>query len=96
MRFITLELAKAHLVVEHDKDDKYIEHLITATEQAVENYLERPLDECMIGGYLPADVQHGILLHIGSLYANRESQVFATPSLLPATVMLLQPHKKYR
>lgn len=96
MRYITLELAKRHLNVEHSEDDAYIEHLITVSEISVENFLERPLEEIMTGGFIPADLKHGMLLLLGTLYNNRESVVFTSIAALPALALLLQPYKKYR
>ena len=96
MRYITLDLAKRHLNVEHDEDDAYIEHLIAVVEQAVENYIEQPLEGIMQGGFIPAGLKHGMLLLLGTLYSNRESVVFASVASLPALALLLQPYKLYR
>jgi hypothetical protein len=96
MRFITLELAKRHLNVEHNEDDAYIEHIITAAEQAVENYIEQPLAGCVEGGFVPAALKHAMLLVVGTLYANRESVVYANVGVMPAVSLLLQPYKKYK
>ena len=96
MRYITLELAKKHLVVEHNEDDTYIEHCITAAERAVENYVSAPLESYMCCGFLPAALQHGILLVLGTLYSSRESVVYTSVSIMPAVQLLLQPYKAYR
>lgn len=96
MRFLTLDEAKKHLVVEHSDDDAYIETLVDAAEQAIENYLERELDEILIGGYLPAPVKHCIKLYIGTLYNNRESVVYTSVNTLPVLALLLHGYKKFR
>ena len=95
MRYVTLNMAKMHLNVEHSEDDVYIEHLATAAEQAVEGYIEAPLSSYMPGGKLPAALLHAILLVLGTLYANREMVAFSSVSIHPAAQILLQPYKKY-
>ncbi len=96
MRYITLGLAKKHLNVEHNEDDAYIEHLVTAAEQAVENYIGAPLDSYMLGATIPVALKHSILLLLGTLYASRESVVYTSVSVLPAAQLLLHPYKVYK
>lgn len=96
MRFVTLEQAKKHLNVEHSDDDAYIEELVNVAEQALENYLERPLDDILVGGYLPAPVAHCIKLYLGTLYNYRESVVPVSVKEFPAIVLLMHGYKKYR
>lgn len=96
MRFVTLEEAKKHLVVEHSDDDLYIESLVDTAEQAIENYLERPLDEILVGGYLPAPVKHCIKLHIGTLYATREDLMHTSVNVMPDVALLLHGYKRFR
>lgn len=96
MRYITLDIAKKHLNVEHSEDDAYIEHLATAAEQAVEGYINASLDSYMLGAAIPAALEHSILLILGTLYANRESVVYTSINVLPAAQLLLQPYKVYR
>lgn len=96
MRFVTLEEAKKHLVVEHSDDDLYIESLVDAAEQAIENYLERPLDEILVGGYLPAPVRHCVKLYVGTLYATRESVMYTSVNVMPAVALLLHGYKRFR
>ncbi|WP_395504720.1 head-tail connector protein [Ectopseudomonas hydrolytica] len=40
MNYVTLELAKAHLNMDHDEDDNLIGLYITAASRAVKNYLK--------------------------------------------------------
>lgn len=93
MRYLTLELLKNHLHVEHDADDTYIEHLGDAAEVSVENYIDQPLEDILMDGQLPSPVRHAMLLEVGTLYANRESVSFAQGHTVPlAYSHLLTPY----
>lgn len=93
MRYLTLEQCKKHVYVEHNEDDALIETYATAAEQAVENYLEKPLEE-VVNKNREA-ITSAMLLFFGSLYANREG--FTTMNTQPtaAIVALLKPYKRY-
>lgn len=96
MRFLTLEYCKKHLNVEHGEDDDYIESAAAAAEIAVENYLQCPLEEyCDASGALPADIRHGILLYLGSLYATREAFTSFDSKAQQSILALLNPRIKY-
>jgi uncharacterized phage protein (predicted DNA packaging) len=97
MSYITLEDLKKHLNVDHSEDDDYIKELSEVAEDAVATYLNRPLTEFVDeSGNLKAAVRHAIRLYVGTWYANRESVVFATPSVLPHGVCaLLMPLRKF-
>lgn len=43
MKYVTLELAKSHLEMDHDEDDTLITAYITAASGAVKNYLKSAL-----------------------------------------------------
>ena len=94
---LTVEDLKKHLNIDHDEDDAYIEELIAVAEDAVENYLNRPISECIDAkGQLRPSIRHASRLLIGSWYANRESVVFSTPSELPdGVVALLLPLRRF-
>lgn len=94
MRFLTLEQCKRHVYVEHDEDDNLIELYATSAEQAVENYLEQPLEEVITDKNREAIVS-AMLLFFGSMYANREG--FTTMNTQPtaAIMALLNPYKSY-
>lgn len=98
MRYISLTEAKHHLNIEdgNTTDDTYIVSLVDAAELAVEHYLQRPLSGIAHDGRLPADVAHAIKLVLGTLYANRESVTYGTPSVVPMAIgLLLTPWISY-
>jgi hypothetical protein len=75
MTYLTLELAKQHLVVDPSVtiDDDYITQLCDVAEAAVQVDLDRPLVELEdVNGHLPAPIIQAMLLTVGHLYANRE------------------------
>ena len=94
---LTVDDLKKHLNIDHDEDDAYIEDLISVAEDAVETYINRPLDD-MVGddGRLRPAIRHACRLLIGTWYANRESVVFSSPSELPdGVVALLLPLRRF-
>lgn len=95
--YITVEDLKKHLNVDHSEDDAYIEELAEVAEDAVAEYLNRPLADFMDGaGTLKASVRHAIRLLVGTWYANRESVAFASPSVMPDGVYaLLMPLRRF-
>lgn len=75
MKWLTLELAKQHLIVDADvhDDDDYITQLCDVAEAAVEVDIDRPLVTLTdAAGKLPAPIIQAMLLTVGNLYANRE------------------------
>ena len=77
-KYVQLELAKQHLIVESSftEDDSYIESLIEVGEENIAKDLCVSVDElATIGGgkIIPAPLKHAILLTIGAYYNNRES-----------------------
>lgn len=96
MRYLTIADLKKHLNIETNEDDTYIETIGTAAEQAVENYLQRPLNEYEQGGFLPEAIRHGIRLLVGTFYANREAVSFGSPTVIPFAIeALLNPYINY-
>ena len=95
--YITVEDLKKHLNVDHSEDDAYIEELAEVAEDAVAEYLNRPLAAFVDGaGTLKASVRHAIRLLVGTWYANRESVAFASPSVMPDGVYaLLMPLRRF-
>ena len=88
--YITVEDLKKHLNVDHSEDDAYIEELAEVAEDAVAEYLNRPLADFVDGaGALKASVRHAIRLLVGTWYANRESVAFASPYVMPDAVYAL-------
>lgn len=73
--YITLAEAKKHLNLDsgYTEDDAYIESLISTAENAVQQHVNRPLEEMAeSGGTIPAPLLHAMLLMVGNLYQNRE------------------------
>lgn len=94
--YITVEDLKKHLNVDHSEDDDYIGELSEVAEDAVAEYLNRPISDFVTDGKLKASVRHAIRLLVGTWYASRESVVFASPSVLPDGVYaLLMPLRRF-
>lgn len=94
--YITVEDLKKHLNVDHSEDDAYIEELSEVAEDAVAEYLNRPIADFVTDGKLKASVRHAIRLLVGTWYASRESVAFASPSVLPDGVYaLLMPLRRF-
>lgn len=95
--YITVEDLKKHLNVDHYEDDVYIEELAEVAEDAVAEYLNRPLTDFVdSAGVLKASVRHAIRLLVGTWYASRESVAFASPSVMPDGVYaLLLPLRRF-
>lgn len=94
---LTVEDLKKHLNIDHDEDDAYIQELISVAEDAVETYINRPIEECVTAeGKLKPAIRHACRLLVGTWYANRESVVFSNPSELPnGVVALLMPLRRF-
>ena len=95
--YITVEDLKKHLNVDHSEDDAYIAELSEVAEDAVEQYLNRPISDFVDSkGKLKASLRHSIRLLVGTWYANRESVAFASPSVMPDGVYaLLMPLRRF-
>jgi uncharacterized phage protein (predicted DNA packaging) len=95
MRYLTLELCKKHLYVDHNEDDVLIEMYASSAENNIEKKIERPLEDLEKDGRLPEDLVNAILLFLGSMYNNREG--FSAMNVQPtaAIIALITPYKKY-
>lgn len=95
--YLTVEDLKKHLNVDHSEDDVYIGELAEVAEDAVAEYLNRPIADFVDeNGKLKASVRHAIRLLVGTWYASRESVAFATPSVMPDGVYaLLMPLRRF-
>lgn len=95
MRYLTLEMCKRQVYVEHNEDDAMIELQATAAEDVIEQNLNRKLEDVAVDGKLPSAIMQAILLFFGALYANREG--FSTMASQPTASMvaLIQPYKRY-
>lgn len=92
MTYITLELAKRHLIVDesYTDDDVYIEQLIDAAEAVVAKDICEDLEKLEDGqGKIPAPLSQCILLMVGNFYNNREPVAFAQSSEVPLSYKYL-------
>ena len=94
---LTIEDLKKHLNIDHNEDDAYIADRISAAEDAVETYINRPIAEFVDSeGKIKPAIRHACRLLVGTWYANRESVVFSAPSELPdGVVALLLPLRRF-
>lgn len=95
MRYLTLEMCKKQVYVDHNEDDELIELQATAAEDSIELHLGCNLEDVASNGRLPSAILQAMLLFFASLYANREG--FSTMASQPTASMiaLLQPYKRY-
>lgn len=84
---VSLELIKHQLNIDMDytEDDTYLLQLCQVAENAVIKELDLRCPEQMLDeqGEIKADIQHAILLLVGSFYANREAVTYGLPNKLP-------------
>ncbi|MEQ1403842.1 head-tail connector protein [Neorhizobium sp. Rsf11] len=98
---VTLDLAKKHILVEHNDDDDLITTFIEAASGLCEEYLNRTYTEAVSGSDgqtdAPAAVVAAVLILVATLYRDREEQhVDVPPMVLPSTVrMLLAPYRDF-
>lgn len=95
MRYLTLELCKAHLVVSHDEDDQLIETYATSAENNIEHALECPLEDYEVDGKLPEDLVAAMLFRLSALYDSRIGMTAIGTKLNPNIIALIQPYKTY-
>lgn len=96
-RYATLAQIKKQLNIDFSDDDSYLEALLMAAEQSVENYIQQPLQGLEVEGVLPSPLLVSVLLIAAGLYSNREPVSYTAPHVVPYSVgFLLQPYIKYR
>lgn len=78
---ITLDEAKAHLGISHDRLDGYVQSLIATASAAALAYIGGLDDEEVV----PEQLKAAVRLHVASLFENRENAAFP-----PAALQLLQ------
>lgn len=97
MAYITLEEAKAHVVCEHNEDDAYILSLIEVAEANLGYLINRPLEEVLEEGQLPAPLRHTAKMLIGKLYREREGDVQTKTTEVAFTLAnLFAPYRRER
>lgn len=107
---ITLELAKQHLKVLHNREDSLIQMYLAASLKGVSDYLDRPFDG---SDYIPFEstevagqpqanqplVLHkplvaATLLGLGDLYKNRDAQGEKAFNVNPTMERLMWPYRR--
>ena len=84
-----LEALKAHLRIEQDAEDTYLQSLLTMAQATAEDFCGRPFPE-----ETPEPVRLALLLMAGHLYAYREvSDRDAYEAMLRAFHALLWPYR---
>lgn len=75
MAYVTLAQAKKHLNIDESftDDDAYISTLIEVAVDSAEKHVDIEFKKEFGEDSLPTPIYQAILLHIGTLYANRES-----------------------
>lgn len=99
--YITLDKIKSHLNIdkEYQEDDELLIAYISASEDAVEKYIDCKLNSLITDdGYIPASLESAIMLMVGNLYANREPvSIGGSPVKIPYTLeFLMQLNKNYK
>lgn len=100
---ITLTLVKAHLNIEdgmltpeqQTQTDAYLKHLIEVATDVTERYLNVKFCVEYGDGDLPSPVTHAILMTIGTMYANRESESDKAMTHIKTYEMLLNAYKNF-
>lgn len=87
---LTVDEVKAHLRIEHDEEDEYLESLIRQAQQTAEDYIRESLPD----GTAPEAVKLACLLMIGYVYENRDVPDTASYNAMRrAFNNLLYPHR---
>jgi hypothetical protein len=96
--FVSLDEAKRHLRVDYDDDDSDISIKLLAAEEAVSDYIGRPipwLDGNGVEVPAPAAIRAATLLYLGDLFSNRLGVTEARLSDNPTALRLLQRHRSF-
>ena len=68
--YILIEDIKKHLNIDYEEDDTYIAELIEAAEDAVQKFIQQPLEGLVDeDGKIPVSLRHAIRLMVGGFYA---------------------------
>lgn len=95
--YVDLKLFKKHLNVDFNEDDEYLESLIQTAQCSIEQYIQRPLSDCKVDGYINPMLKHAIMIFGATLYDNRESVSYGQPKAVPYTLeYLIKPFIKYK
>ena len=89
---VSLKEVKAHLRLDSLEEDDYLNSLIFAATDRVEQYLDKPLADFDKKG-IPAGVRHAILLMVADFYENRTTLTVQNQTLFQS---LLAPYRTVR
>lgn len=96
--YVSVEELKAHLNIDIQSDDDYIEQLSMAAQNSVEKRIQCQLSEYVNkeGNLIPS-LKHAIKIMVATLYDNREAVSFGQPHPVPYTLdYLITPFIKYK
>ena len=96
--YVNVEELKAHLNIDIQSDDDYIEQLSMAAQNSVEKRIQCQLSEYVNkeGNLIPS-LKHAIKIMVATLYDNREAVSFGQPHPVPYTLdYLITPFIKYK
>ena len=86
---VSLDEVKAHLRIQHDEEDDYLEGLIAQAQGAIEDYCRVEFED-----NVPEPVRLAALLHVGFFYENRDIPDMTTyKAMRMAFDSLLYPHR---
>lgn len=97
--YISTDEVKQQLNIDcwYAEDDKYLLHLITVVQDAVERHIDHELSDLENeDGDIPDGLKHAMLLLIGTFYENRESVTHSNAVKVPHTFdYLIDFYKDY-
>lgn len=98
--FLSLQEAKEHLNIDAEDtyDDGNINAMIDTAENTVMGYLNRTAEDVELeyGGDVPSPIIHAVKLHVGTLFANRESVTYGAANKVPHSYeFVLSQFRKY-
>ena len=86
---VTLDEVKAHLRIDHDAEDAYLESLIRQAQAVAEDYCRVPFSD-----EAPEPVRLAVLLFVGFYYENRDiPDMTAYKAMRMAFDSLLYPYR---
>ncbi|MGV6989488.1 head-tail connector protein [Testudinibacter sp. P80/BLE/0925] len=89
--FITLDEAKAHLIVDHDMDDNVITGYIAAALEVAQTHIGKTFGDSLTAETVPFNqsIKIGCLMYVGHLYANREITTDTALHTVPMSISAL-------
>ena len=96
MKYLTLEYIKDHSRICHDAEDRYLERIGAAAENAVMNLCGRDVDDFTDNyGEVPEDVMQATLMLVDHLYQHRGPTENVSVSAVPYSIdLLVKPYMR--